>query len=346
MHNPVQKPASEPLQAKSTFCLTIGDPTGIGPEITAKFLQQATLQTSHHSLIIFGDIPNLIQTAEQLGLELPEGPQFRYENLQTLGSPLKAPGQIAYESIEAAVAEIHQRKAQALITGPISKEHLQASGIPFSGHTEILQQLARSYYQHPYQSDMLFLYRQFRMLLLTRHVPLRKVSETLSIKGVARSLDNLASFFRNQCGINSPRLCILGVNPHAGELEGEEEERILKPALKLISEKYGFGIEPPVAADAAFRHFHVDRLPYDAYVAAYHDQGLIPFKMVAGLNAVNVTIGLPFLRTSVSHGTAPDIAGQGIADPGSLIEAYQTAVRLSRPLETSLAPEHLDALVP
>jgi 4-hydroxythreonine-4-phosphate dehydrogenase len=142
-------------------------------------------------------------------------------------------------------------------------------------------------------------------------------------------LENLAIFFRMQCQINSPRLCVLGVNPHAGELEGDEETRILKPALKLVSQKFGFGIEAPVAADAAFRHFDINRLDYDAYVAAYHDQGLIPFKMVAGLNAVNVTIGLPFLRTSVSHGTAPDIAGQGIADPCSLIEAYEAAIQLA-----------------
>jgi 4-hydroxythreonine-4-phosphate dehydrogenase len=225
-----------------------------------------------------------------------------------------------------------------LVTGPISKEHLHDANVPFSGHTEILQHLARQMYHQPYQSDMLFLYKQFRMLLLTRHVPLRKVSETLSIKGVMRSLDNLAHFFQAHCKINSPRLCMLGVNPHAGELDGDEEDRILKPAIQLISKKYGFGIEPPMAADAAFRHFDVDRLAYDAYVAAYHDQGLIPFKMVAGLSAVNVTIGLPFLRTSVSHGTAPDIAGQGIADPSSLIAAYEAAIQLTQPTESEPQP--------
>lgn len=321
----------EAARTKPVFCLTIGDSTGIGPEITAKFLQQGTFPESGASLIVFGDIAALEQTAGRLGIVLPEGGHIRYESMQNSGVSLKTPGQIAYESLEAAVTEMHRGNAHALVTGPISKDQLQASGIPFSGHTEILQHLARSYYQHPYQSDMLFLYKQFRMLLLTRHVPLRKVSEALSIKGVTRSLENLAHFFQNQCRINSPRWCILGVNPHAGELEGDEEERILKPALKLVSEKFGFGIEPPVAADAAFRHFDIDRLPYDAYVASYHDQGLIPFKMVAGLNAVNVTIGLPFLRTSVSHGTAPDIAGQGIADPCSLIEAYRTAVQLTQP---------------
>ena len=319
----------------NALCLTIGDPTGIGPEITAKFLRDIANRSDRPELLIHGDMDNLAQTAEKLQIALPEGNGFQYENLQTTdqGIALKAPGQIAYESLEAAVSKIHQGQAAALVTGPISKEHLQQANIPFSGHTEILQQLARQYYHQPYQSDMLFLYQQFRMLLLTRHVALKEVSTTLSIKGVTRSLSNLAHFFREHCKISSPRLCILGVNPHAGELNGDEEERILKPALTLISDKYHFGIEPPVAADAAFRHFDINRLPYDAYVAAYHDQGLIPFKMVAGLSAVNVTIGLPFLRTSVSHGTAPDIVGQGIADPCSLMEAYQTAVKLALPAE-------------
>jgi 4-hydroxythreonine-4-phosphate dehydrogenase len=324
-------PEPQPYLQPSAICLTIGDPTGIGPEITAKFLAQYGNRTGQPALIVLGDIGNLVQTAEKLQLSLPESPLIRYENIQATGTEVstKYPGTIAYDSLEAAISYIHRKEAAVLVTGPISKEHLQNANIPFSGHTEILQHLARHYYQQPYQSDMLFLYQQFRMLLLTRHVPLKKVSETLSIKGVMRSLDNLAHFFQTYCKINSPRLCILGVNPHAGELDGDEEERILKPALKLISEKYGFGIEPPMAADAAFRHFDVNRLAYDAYVAAYHDQGLIPFKMVAGLSAVNVTIGLPFLRTSVSHGTAPDIAGQGIADPSSLVAAYEAAIQLA-----------------
>jgi len=312
------------------ICLTIGDPTGIGPEITAKFLTQLSSSGSTQPLTIFGDLENLVRTAERLGVALPEGENYRYIDMQSDGivTAQKLPGEIAYESLVAATTEIHQGKAQVLVTGPISKLHLEEANIPFSGHTEILQQQARKLYRQPYQSDMLFLYRQFRMLLLTRHVALRKVSETLSIKGVTHSLSNLAEFFRDYCNIPNPRLCILGVNPHAGEIDGDEEERILKPSLRLVSQKYGFGIEPPLAADAAFRYFNLDHLQYDAFVAAYHDQGLIPFKMVAGLSAVNVTIGLPFLRTSVSHGTAHDIAGQGVADPASLVAAYQCAIQL------------------
>lgn len=322
----------EPLTQHPIVCLTIGDPTGIGPEITAKFLQQIQDQTP---LIILGDIENLEETASRLNINLPRQSHIQYENMRT--EACKTPGALAYASLEAAVAKIHSGKAHILVTGPISKENLQEDGIGFSGHTEILQYLARKYYEKPYQSDMLFIYHQFRMLLLTRHVSLRKVSEELSIHGVRHSLDNLMSFLQHYAHIEKPKLCVLGVNPHAGELDGDEEERVLKPALKFVASKYALDIDLPKAADAAFRHFDVNHLQADAYVAAYHDQGLIPFKMVAGLEAVNVTIGLPFLRTSVSHGTAPDIAGQGIADPISLLAAYQLALSfLDSPAEKPL----------
>jgi 4-hydroxythreonine-4-phosphate dehydrogenase len=325
----------------SAVCLTVGDPTGIGPEITVKFLQHAAMQADTRELIVFGDIPHLARTAQALNLHLPESAHIQYRNMQATGfnATEKQPGEIAFDSLDAAVAEIQQGRAGILVTGPISKENLQNAGIQYSGHTEILQTLARKYFHKPYQSDMLFLYRQFRMLLLTRHVPLRKVHETLSVRGVMTSVGSLIEFLQKHCRIEKPRLCVLGVNPHAGELDGDEEERLIKPALKLLSQKYGLDIAPPMAADAAFRNFNINHLPADAYVAAYHDQGLIPFKMVAGLNAVNVTIGLPFLRTSVSHGTAPDIVGQGIADPASLIEAYRTALELlpkAPPAEASL----------
>lgn len=305
-------------------CLTIGDPTGIGPEIVVKFLNTEHWRT--HPLIVLGDIPGLQETAERLNLTLPEQDGLEYWNV---ASPGKAPGQVAYDALEEAVKAMQAGQASALVTGPISKENLQAAGINFSGHTEILQALARRYYGQPCQSDMLFVYHGFRMLLLTRHIPLKRVHETLTLKGVMQSMESLIIFLKDQAGIEKPRLCILGVNPHAGELEGEEEQRFLEPAIRELNRKYDLEIQPPVAADAAFRHFDVSRLQHDAYVAAYHDQGLIPFKMVAGMEAVNVTIGLPFLRTSVSHGTAPDIVGQGVADPASLVTAYQTALSFS-----------------
>jgi 4-hydroxythreonine-4-phosphate dehydrogenase len=212
---------------------------------------------------------------------------------------------------------------------------LHQANIAYSGHTEILQDLANQYFpantQH--QSDMLFVHEQFRMLLLTRHVALQDVRQHLKPETVYQSLDSLIHFLRDQQGIPSPKLGILGVNPHAGEMQMQqefcEERDIIAPVLEKLSKKHQISIDPPLAADAAFRGFNPKTPAYDCYVAAYHDQGLIPIKLVAGMQAVNVTIGLPFLRTSVSHGTAPDIAGKGIADASALKAAFDLADQLT-----------------
>ncbi len=312
--------------SSNALCLTIGDPKGIGPEITAKFLASISLV---QPLWVIGDLNELKKEARHLGIELPRHAEVTYISAVGNTSISQQPGAIAYESVRQAVTLIRQGKAKAMVTGPISKENLQHANIPYSGHTEMLQALANEFYDGHYQSDMLFVYQHFRMLLLTRHVALNDVSSTLSIPVIERSLLHLIAFLQQRCQIPQPKLCVLGVNPHAGEIGGTEEREILKPALANVSAKVGFPLPEPVPADAAFRHFDMNTLAYDAHVAAYHDQGLIPFKMIAGMDAVNITIGLPFLRTSVSHGTAPDIVGQGIATPQSLIAAYESARELS-----------------
>jgi len=427
-----------------TLALTIGDPDGIGPEITARFLHRwakdalnsppwegwqaepdgvvsswANDSLQKARLIVYGDIAALRHMANVLNISLPKPSiQLQYRNIEigtfldTDGttpsgsachpshggefkgakdtyieadqndiSPLARCGYVAYNSLVAAVLAIRKGEADALLTGPISKENLHAANIPYEGHTEILQDLANQHFsntasqneippilnpvptrkpsrataeespaegggdkcldialEQPYQSDMLFLYQQFRMLLLTRHVPLSKVGESMTYEGVCQSLKTLCEFLTEQAKIPHPKIAMLGVNPHAGESMGKgqqhestEEARILIPAIQTIQRLFpSVALTPPLAADGAFRGFKVDHPSYDAYVAAYHDQGLIPFKMMAGLQAVNVTIGLPFLRTSVSHGTAPDIAGKGIASEESLIAAYQAALELMK----------------
>jgi len=389
-----------------TLALTIGDPDGIGPEITARFLHRwakdalnsppwegwqaepdgvvsswANDSLQKARLIVYGDIAALRHMANVLNISLPKPSiQLQYRNIeigtfldtdgttpsgsachpshggefkgakdtfieadQNAISPLARCGYVAYNSLVAAVLAIRKGEADALLTGPISKENLHAANIPYEGHTEILQDLANQHFskstsQGSYQSDMLFLYQQFRMLLLTRHVPLSKVGESMTYEGVCQSLKTLCEFLTEQAKIPHPKIAMLGVNPHAGESMGKgqqhestEEARILIPAIQTIQRLFpSVALTPPLAADGAFRGFKVDHPPYDAYVAAYHDQGLIPFKMMAGLQAVNVTIGLPFLRTSVSHGTAPDIAGKGLASEESLIAAYQAALELMK----------------
>ncbi len=320
-----------------TYCITPGDPRGIGPEIVLKLLQ--TLSQQHTSLgmafqlKIVGHFPTIAKTARALNLPLPTD-NTQIEWIDIPGNPESQPGKIAVEALTVSAALIQAGQAQALITGPIAKEALDQSGFNYHGHTEILEALANQNYAHsqPYKADMLFLYQQFRMMLLSRHVPLRDVSRTLSISSTVATLNNTIEFLKTYCGIDTPHLCLLGVNPHAAEIDGTEERTVLIPAIQQILGQQTVKISGPLPGDAVFRGF--DPLetplspPYDAYIAAYHDQGLIPFKLVAGYRAVNVTIGLPFIRTSVSHGTAFDIAGQGIASPESLLQALLCAHQL------------------
>lgn len=321
-----------PEMSVKPICLTPGDITGIGPEVSVKFLVQAHQQKQfkNQPILVIGNISHLKQTAKQLNVMLPDSKQITYQAIETTAAS-NLPGQFAYEAIAAAVQLISHNQASALVTGPISKENLKQAGIDFSGHTEILEALAKEYFPNQkqlHQAEMLFVYQKFRMLLLTRHIPLSEVSGQLSVSGVSQSLDSLVAFLKTQAGIQTPNIGMLGVNPHAGEtgIGGDEETMILQPAMAAIAQTHQLRFDPPLAADAAFRNFDPTHPRYDAYVAAYHDQGLIPVKLLGGLNAVNVTIGLPFIRTSVSHGTAPDIVGLGIADASAMHAAFDCAV--------------------
>jgi 4-hydroxythreonine-4-phosphate dehydrogenase len=310
-----------PAPDAKTLCLTIGDADGIGPEITAKFLADSAYHANRsYRLMVLGPVSALEDTAKKLGLILPQADEhLSYVSTET--RPDTPIGEVSYLAVKKAVEAIAAGQAHGVVTGPISKAHLQAAGLPYHGHTEMLDTLSQGLFSEPGSADMLFVYKGFRLILLTRHIPLSQVSSALSPDSVFMCLENLVRFLQGPAGIEKPSICLLGVNPHAGELGGGEEEAVLLPVIERINTQYGLAIGKPLPADAVFRGFNVDSPPYDAYVAAYHDQGLIPFKLVAGLQAVNVTIGLPFFRTSVSHGTANDIAGQGIADPTSLYSA-------------------------
>lgn len=302
--------------------LTPGDPKGIGPEITVKALQRLG-ELPPLLLTVIGSLGALSKSAKALGRELPQSDFVRYMDI-----PSPTPGAVAYQSIDHAIKMLAAREAQSLVTGPISKKNLAAAGYSYAGHTEILEHLAQHYFKDPNaRAEMIFVYNNFRLLLLTRHVALRDVAATLAVSGaVARPIKTLISFLRNQIGIHAPKLALLGINPHAGELEGsDEEKKYLLPVVNAVNAIGASKIEGPFPADGFFRGFNPETTPYDAIIAPYHDQGLIPFKMLAGYEAVNVTIGLPFLRTSVSHGTAEDIAGKGIANEDSLMAALRLA---------------------
>jgi 4-hydroxythreonine-4-phosphate dehydrogenase len=221
-------------------------------------------------------------------------------------------------------------EADALVTGPISKRNLIAARFPFPGHTEILEELTKRYYGIPdAKAEMLFIWKNLRLMLLTRHIALSDVQTALEqTEKVDRSLRILIDFLNRKLGIAKPYFAVLGTNPHAGEIDNVHEKDALIPVIQTLVKAGIASFDGPLAADAFFRDFSVQNNVYDAIVAAYHDQGLIPFKMLAGYEAVNMTIGLPFIRTSVSHGTAEDIFGKGIAREDSLIAALHTALKM------------------
>jgi 4-hydroxythreonine-4-phosphate dehydrogenase len=327
----------------STLALTPGDPTGIGPEITVKTLARLD-EFPDTQFIIVGSVAALESTAKNLNIPLPQNSRVRYQPIEA-----DKPGLIAYKALDVAVRMISANEARVLVTGPISKRNLKEAGVNFPGHTEILEDLARKYFSKGPPSkpngkapandesktdlpkaEMLFVYKNFRLLLLTRHISLGEVSKALSKPGaVAGPLKILIHFLRYQAKISEPKIALLGLNPHAGEIGGEEENKFYQPVIRAVNAIGASRLEGPFAADGFFRGFDAEKPGYDAVVAAYHDQGLIPFKLMAGFEAVNVTIGLPFLRTSVSHGTADDIAGQGIAREDSLIAAIRAAQEIS-----------------
>lgn len=325
--------------------LTPGDPLGVGPELTATLLKAETpeAQAALKGVSALHIVGHCETIAGFFGGALPKKAGRTTLHWHDLaGAPgwteagTAEAGRIAASAIDTAVGLIAAQKADALVTGPIAKAHLQAARLALQGHTELLETLANRLWPPPpeapgYETDMLFVYEHFRLLLLTRHIPLNAVSMALTPRRVEAAMLSLIRHLAASSA-KTPRLGVLACNPHAGEIGGTEERDVLLPVIRQLRHDTGCQISDPLPADAAFRGFlpllKAGTLPYDAYIACYHDQGLIPFKLVAGYEAVNVTIGLPFVRTSVSHGTAFDIAGKGLATPVSLYAAMREAVRL------------------
>ncbi len=299
---------------KDKILITTGDANGIGAEITIKALKHF-------------DCSNIVLVSNRKILDFYGGSSLNCELIEIpfdadvcTGMVTKESGEFAFKAVETAC----RFRPKAIVTAPLSKEAIQLAGHNFSGHTEILEYfLARD----EQKAEMLFVADGFRVLLLTRHVPLSKVkiSRELVIEKVTRLVKSLP--------VAKPKLALCGVNPHAGEngFLGNEEIDVLIPAVEDLR-KMGVDITLPLPSDTLFLGA-ADALkmnkkpPYDCYIAIYHDQGLIPMKLLAGKNAVNVTIGLDVLRTSPSHGTAFDIAGKNIANPESMIAAIDFALQ-------------------
>ena len=240
----------------------------------------------------------------------------------TPGQVTAAAGRAAYEAIVRAVEDAGTGRVAAVATAPVSKEAFARAGLPWRGHTDLLAHLTGTT-----RYAMMFYSDRLRVVLATVHVALREVPRLITTASL-RDLIELSASELPRFGFPRPRLAVAALNPHAGEhgVIGGEDDEVLRPAVEQ-SREAGIDVEGPFPADTLF--VRAARGDFDAVIACYHDQGLIPVKLLAFGRSVNVTIGLPIVRTSVDHGTAFDIAGRGIADPGSMIEAVLLAARLS-----------------
>lgn len=282
------------------IAITVGDPAGIGPEIAAAA----------------ADSPEVRAVCEPVLYGPPPDVRFLPGVLSSDA------GRASYDAVVRAVEDARAGTVDAVATAPINKEAWALAGLRWPGHTELLAALTGA----P-RVAMMFFSDALRVVLATVHVPLGEVPRLVSRELVEATID-LTARELPRFGFAKPRLALAGLNPHAGEhgLFGSEDERELAPAVAACRAR-GIGVEGPLPADTVF--VRAMRGDFDAVIACYHDQGLIPVKLAAFGKAVNVTIGLPIIRTSVDHGTAFDIAGKGIADPGSMIEAVKLAAKLA-----------------
>jgi 4-hydroxythreonine-4-phosphate dehydrogenase len=236
---------------------------------------------------------------------------------------------VAYEAILRAVDAAIEGKVGAMATAPVNKAAFAAAGLPWKGHTDLLAHLTGAA-----RGIMMFYSETLRVVLATVHIPLADVPAAIT-PALIREVIGVTAIELPRFGIQRPRIAVAGLNPHAGEqgLLGREDEGVLRPAIEAAA-RDGINVQGPFPADTLFTR--AIRGEFDVVVACYHDQGLIPVKMAAFGKAVNVTLGLPIIRTSVDHGTAFDIAGRGLADPSSMIEAVKLAARLARHRSSSV----------
>ncbi|HXZ83952.1 MAG TPA: 4-hydroxythreonine-4-phosphate dehydrogenase PdxA [Myxococcota bacterium] len=299
--------------------LTVGDPAGIGPEVVAAALR--ALARDDVELRVYGDLEAVARAGGAVARG--QGRPFASAAVEP-GRPDPAAAAGIVAAVRAAARDCLAGELDAMATAPLSKEIVGAGGFAYPGHTELLEEVAGGR-----RALMLLVGRGLRVALATIHCALREVPERLSREGIASALEILDADLEARFRIREPRIAVCGLNPHAGEggRFGDEEARIIAPALADARAR-AIDARGPFSGDSVFHRALSGE--FDAVLAMYHDQGLGPLKTHAFGQAVNVTLGLPLVRTSVDHGTAFDIAGQGKADPGSMIEAVRLAVELAR----------------
>ncbi|MBU0686268.1 MAG: 4-hydroxythreonine-4-phosphate dehydrogenase PdxA [Candidatus Margulisbacteria bacterium] len=323
------------MSKKPTIGITMGDPAGIGPEVCVKALSSSEVNKIANPVII-GDAKTIEEACRILKnkskintISKIEDAVYKNWIINVLdlnnvpaslkkGQVSKAAGKAAVEYVFKAIELAKNKKIDAITTAPINKEAMHKAGFKYQGHTEIL---ARETKTKNY--GMLFVSPAFWVMLVTTHLPLHSVSKALSKDKIFEKI-KLAHDFLQKVKKQKPKIGVAGLNPHAGEsgIFGKEEIKIIKPAIEK-AKKQGIKVEGPISPDAIFNLAKANL--FDIVIAMYHDQGLIPLKLAAFNKSVNVTAGLPFVRTSVDHGTGFDIAWRGYANPSSLIEAIKAA---------------------
>jgi len=316
------------------LAITMGDASGIGPEIVAKSLAHDTERA-----VVFGSCAVMEHIVRRLGLDLtvrriarPRDARFAPRSIEVveatriveppaLGVANAIAGQASFDTIVAAIAAAKSGEVSGIVTAPINKEAMGFAGIGYPGHTEIL-----AHYGGAQRVAMMLVNDDIRTVLVTIHMSLRLAIEQADFEAQMSAM-RLADLGGKALGIAAPRVAVAGLNPHAGEggLFGDEEIRIIRPAIDAARAE-GIDASGPWPGDTVYMQARQGR--FDVVVAQYHDQGLIPIKYLGLEKGVNITLGLPFVRTSPDHGTAFDIAGQGVADPASLETALAYARRL------------------
>jgi len=322
--------------------ITMGDAAGIGPELCAKLLTKELPTPA----IIYGDIVSLQRALELIRADkqyrlMPISHPLQYpratlnENhipIIQCGPPLPKDlaygeihaqaGKMAYDALIYAIQHAQEHYLRAIVTAPLNKEAMQKAGIEAPGHTEVLAAQTKTD-----DYAMMLMNHELRVVLATIHIPLNKVSENITVEKQLQII-RLAHAFCKKANLTEPKIAVAGLNPHAGESGrfGDEEINIISPAIEQARNE-GINVTGPWPGDTIF--MRARKGEFDIVIAQYHDQGLIPVKYLGLEQGVNVTIGLPFIRTSVDHGTAYDIAGKGIADVRSLKAAYDAAILLT-----------------
>ncbi|MDR1397376.1 MAG: 4-hydroxythreonine-4-phosphate dehydrogenase PdxA [Desulfarculales bacterium] len=308
------------------IAVTLGDPAGVGPELAARVCHDEEV-LAQADIVIVGQKKLLAGGARAAGLSFPQvtlkecGPVARTDP----GQPSAAGGAQAGAFIRQAALMCLSGEVQAMTTAPVSKEYLNLAGYRYAGHTEMLAELAGGA-----KAVMMMAGPLLKVSLLSTHVPLRRAEEFIRPENIDYTCRTTWQWLNRYWGYENPRLAVAAFNPHAGEngLLGREEQNLIRPAVEALAGE-GMDIKGPLAADALFWRV-LKYGEFDAVVCMYHDQGLIPFKMIHFEDGVNVSLGLPFIRTSPDHGTAFDLAGQGRADGGSMKAAVLLAAHMAR----------------